>query len=325
MDGILHPENAPLGAGVYHLPAAAYHADPCPEPSLSSTVAKKLINQSPLHAWTDCPRLNPDWEPENKKEFDIGRAAHRVVLGAGDDYVAIPDDVLGANGAVNTKAAKEFIAEARDRGLTPIKSAEVEAVRAIATKVHERLSGMGIRLDPDRSETAAIAQIGGVWNRCMIDNAPTDPAQPLWDLKTTTSAAPNDVERTIMNLGYQVQAQHYLDVWKAATGEERSFVFIFVEKEPPFEVTFAKIAYGTMVIAQKQIARARDLWRLCLDRNDWPGYPPGIMEIDLPEWWQARWLERESVEADHKRRTGEDIALLGRYAQSPEGFNGENE
>lgn len=49
------------------------------------------------------------------------------------------------------------------------------------------------------------------------------------------------------------------------------------------------------------------------------------MEIDLPEWWQARWLERESVEADHKRCTGEDIALLGRYAQSPEGFNGENE
>lgn len=325
MDGILHPENVPLGAGVYHLPADVYHSDPAPEPSLSSTVAKKLIGQSPLHAWTACPRLNPDWEPEDKKVFDIGRAAHRVVLGVGDDYVAIPDELLGAGGAVSTKAAKEFVAEARERGLTPLKSAEIDAISHIAASVKRRLSGMGITLHPERSETAAIAQIGGVWNRCMIDNAPADQAQPLWDLKTTTSAAPNDVERTIMNLGYQVQAQHYLDVWKAATGEERSFVFIFVEKEPPFEVTFARIAYGTMVIAQKQIARARDLWRLCLDRNDWPGYPPGIMEIDLPEWWQARWLERESVEADYKRRTGEDIAMLGRYAQSPEGFNGENE
>lgn len=326
MDGSHHipliERDQTLGAGIYQLDADIYHRDPAPEPSLSSTVAKTLINQSPLHAWTISPRLNPNWEPDNRKAFDIGRAAHRQVLGVGDDFEAIPADLLGANGAASTKAAKEFIEDCRARGVTPLKEAEVDAIHAIAARVKAKLGLLDIHLDPAHSEVAALAQFDGVWNRCMIDNAPSDPRQPLYDLKTTVDASPAQVERTIMNYGYQMQAQHYIDIWKATTGEERSFVFIFVEKEPPFEVTLARIAYGTMVIAKKQIGRARELWRLCLDRGEWPGYPIGIMEVDLPEYWQARWLERESFEADHKRRTGVDIALLGRQTQSPEGFQG---
>ena len=95
-------EQPRLAAGVHQIDGEDYHRDPCPEASLSSTLAKTMLAQSPLHAWTASPRLNPDWEPVNKKTFDIGRAAHRAILGAGGDYVAIPRSVLASNGAAST-------------------------------------------------------------------------------------------------------------------------------------------------------------------------------------------------------------------------------
>lgn len=307
-------------AGIYQLPADVYHADPCPAPSLSSTLAKTMIAQSPLHAWDKSPLLNPNYEPTDSKTFDIGRAAHRAVLGQGEGYVAIPNDMLASNGAASTKAAKEFIEEARASGLTPLKADEVDQIGTIADKVRAKLDRMGIDIDPAHSEVTAIAQIDGVWCRAMIDNAPTDPRQPLYDLKTCEDASPQAVERSIMNYGYQLQAQHYIDVWKAATGEDRAFCFVFVEKKSPHEVTLARIANGTMVIARKQAIRAREMWANCIKAQSWPGYPDGIMEIDLPAYWQERWLERESVEADHKQRTGSDILELARRFQSPEGL-----
>ena len=82
----------------FGLPDHVYHADPSPRPSLSSTLARVILDQSPLHAWTRHPRLNPFYESEDRKTFDIGRAAHRAVLGAGGDYVAYPPEMLASNG-----------------------------------------------------------------------------------------------------------------------------------------------------------------------------------------------------------------------------------
>jgi hypothetical protein len=80
----------PLPAGIHMLGDAEYHADPAPERGVASTLARVILSQSPLHAWTAHPRLNPAYEPVEKKTFDIGRAAHRAVLGAGGEYVCNP-------------------------------------------------------------------------------------------------------------------------------------------------------------------------------------------------------------------------------------------
>ncbi|WP_242401117.1 hypothetical protein [Acetobacter okinawensis] len=46
--------------GIYDLPEAQYHADPCPTPSLSNSVARILLDESPMHAHFSHPRLNPE-------------------------------------------------------------------------------------------------------------------------------------------------------------------------------------------------------------------------------------------------------------------------
>lgn len=309
--------------GIHRIEADAYHGDPAPAPSLSSTLAKLMLAQSPLHAWTASPRLNPDWEPNDSKTFDIGRAAHRAILGAGSDFVEIPEELLASNGAATTKAAKEFIAEARENGLTPLKAAEVAQIEDMRTRAALKLDKLGITLDPVRSEMAALAEIDGIWCRCMVDNAPVDPRQPLYDFKTTADASPEAATRAVMNYGYDLQAAHYLATWKAATGEDRSFRFIFQEKTAPFEVCVVEIGSDSLMMAEKKAARAREMWRNCLERDDWPGYPLGVFRVDMPAWFHERWLERESAEADHQARTGRDVLDAARAFQAPPGWAAE--
>jgi len=70
--------------------AAKYHADPCPAPSLSSSIAKIMLDQSPRHAWHAHPRLGlvaEDEEPTRPQQ--IGTAAHKLILGRGRDIVRI--------------------------------------------------------------------------------------------------------------------------------------------------------------------------------------------------------------------------------------------
>lgn len=286
-----------LSTGIHDLPADVYHGDPCPAPSLSSTIAKLLISRSPLHAWTASPKLNPDWEPTERKTFDIGRAAHRALLGKGDDYVAIPEAILASNGAASTKEAKSFIEEARAAGLTPLKAAEVEQIEAMAKVARKALADMSITLDPARSEMAAIAEVGGVWCRAMVDNAPADARLPLIDFKTCEDASPAAVRRSIETYGYDVQMAHYLETWHAASGERRDFLFIFQEKTAPYEVCVARLLASPghsedwLEDAQDKIRHARRLWAEGLRTGEWPGYPRMIMEVGANPYFRQRWQD----------------------------------
>lgn len=282
-----------LSAGIHRLPSSVYHADPAPLPSLSATLGKLAVNKSPRHAWHASPRLNPAWEPVNKKTFDIGRAAHRAVLGCGDDYVALPSDILAKNGAASTTEAKAFIANARDRGLTPLKEDEVDQIEAMRRVVHARLVEYGITLKPERSELVALAEIDGIWCRAMLDNVDEDPRLPIYDFKTCEDASPEACLRAIINYGYDLQAEHYRAVWKAVTGEERRFVFIFQEKSEPHEVTLVALSGSFQDVGSNRAAKARRLWAECTTTNNWPGYPVGLHEVDAPAWLIQREFQEQ--------------------------------
>jgi hypothetical protein len=205
---------------------------------------------------------------------------------------------LASNGAATTKAAREWADEQRAAGRTPLKADVVDQIGEIAEAVSRRLGAMKITLDPRRSEIVALAKIDGVWCRAMIDNAPEDQRQPLYDIKTCQDASISACIRAVATYGYDVQAAHYLDVWKAATGEDRRFRFIFVEKTPPYEVAVVELCDAPgdtadwMVAAREKIGEARRVWGECLATNRWPGYPPHVALIGAPAWHTAAWIDR---------------------------------
>lgn len=303
----------------FDVPEDAYHADPCERPSLSSSLAKIMLAQSPLHAWTASPRLNPHWQPVTKEAFDIGRAAHRAILGKGGDYVAIPEDLLSADGGIRSKEAKAWVETARADGKTPLKPEVFQAVYDMQFAAAAHFERLGIVLDPEWSEVTAVAEVEGVICRARIDNLFADARGRIaYDLKTCLDASPEACIRAIVNHGYDIQAAHYLDVLAGATGRELPpFRFIFQEKSAPFAVCVVELAPADLGMASRKIARAREMWRLCLERDEWPGYPPGIHQVSLPEWHHARWLERESQEDDYRRRTGQDVLAMAFQSQAP--------
>lgn len=317
---------APLAPGVHVIDAATYHADALrPEVTLSSTVARLILDRSPLHAWTAHPRLNPDHEPVERKTFDIGRAAHRAVLGRGGDYVAYPPDMLASNGAASTKEAKAWADEQRAAGRTPLKADDVDAVGTMADATRRALAAMGIALDPARSELTALAEVGGVWCRAMVDNAPT--GKPwLVDFKTTEDASPDAVIRAVTGYGYDVQAAHYLDVWQAATGERRKMRFVFVEKAPPYGVSVVELhddeasEADWMLTARSKAAEARRIWSECLREGRWPGYPPQVAIVGAPGWHNQRWADREVGRPVFQTKPSAAALKAATAAQAPEGM-----
>jgi len=301
--------------GVYDMSPEEYHADPVAERSLSSTVGRWLLQHTPMHArhWID--------NPVEKSTFDVGRAAHRVVLGKGQPFAVYPPDVLSSNGAVSTKAAKAWEAEQRAAGVTPIKAETEEAIYNMAAAVEAHLEACGLALEPQHSERVAIGQCDGVWIRAMIDNAPAD-APVIYDLKTTTDASPEACVRAVANYGYDVQAAHYLDAWEAATGERRAFRFVCVEKEPPHGCSVVELyddpddPADWMLDARSKAAEARRIWKRCLATGEWPGYPAGVAVIGAPTWHRAKWEARElTPDTDDKPSAA---ALRAAYeAQAP--------
>ena len=79
--------------GVYRgVSEADYRADPCPTPSLTQSLCKILIERSPKHAWTECPRLNPHYKYDDDTKYDIGNVAHRLILGRGKEIEVVQFD-----------------------------------------------------------------------------------------------------------------------------------------------------------------------------------------------------------------------------------------
>lgn len=296
--------------GPFQLSAAEYHADKfCPEPSLSSTMMKTLITETPLDAWCDSQRLNPQWEAPNDKDFNVGHAAHSLILGAGAEFLEIPSKILASNGASTTNAAKEFIRAATEEGMVALPPKHFDAVHAYADAVNTALRLIGIKIDPARSELAAYAHIDGVWNRMQADNAPAG-VKYLLDLKTTAgSVHPDELVKAVVNMRYDVPAVHYPQVWNAATREERHMRFVFVSK-PAGEKKKNRLPQVGMVElyndgemraasdyaqdemysadwiadATRDVERARRIFRRCLDTGEWPGYPARTALIGAPAW-----------------------------------------
>jgi PDDEXK-like domain of unknown function (DUF3799) len=304
------------------IPDAVYHADALsPAPSLSSTLARIILDRSPRHAWVAHPRLNQNYEPTESATFDVGRASHRAVLGQGGDYIAIPGELLSDDGGVRSKEAKAWVADARADGLTPLKPEVVGQIGAIAEATRSHLAACGIVLDPARSEVTALARLDGVWCRARVDNAPSDPRLALLDLKTTTDASPEAVIRSVASFGYDRQLAFYRDVWEAATGERRKVRLVMVEKEPPYACSVVELYdkandeadwFTQATAANREAIR---IWGECLTSGHWPGYPARVAVIGAPGWHLTKMGDR----AERAPKPSTETLARATAWQAPEG------
>lgn len=292
--------------GVYDIPAEAYHGDPVVGGSLSSTGARKLLPPS-------CPALfrhsleKPD---PPKKAWDLGHAAHKLVLGVGPELVKVEGDGKLGPEVWNTAAVKAEANAVRRRGAVPLKPSEYEQVRAMADALRThpwagKLFAPGTG-EPERvlvwQEKATITNpdLAGegatetvtVWCRAQVDwlRHPLPGYRYLLpDYKTTGAkygASPSKVGRTISDLGYYIQIGFYLRGVRALNlgGQDATGLLVIQETAEPYLVTVAQPDHTAMRLAEIRIREAIDLYAQCIATGRWQGYSDDVVIAELPPW-----------------------------------------
>lgn len=289
--------------GIYRdFPTAAYFADPCPAPSFTQSLAKVLIEQSPLHAYQQHPRLNVQAADEDEgydKARAIGNAAHSLMLGRGKVLA------VGEFADWRKKEAQQMRAAAVEWGQEPIlrKHYDVagEMVEA-ANKQLDRIHGCerAFRVGNGDAEVVIANREDGIWLRSMLDWITPD-LREVWDYKTSgRSASPYATGRLMADAGWHIQAafhERILDAIDPRGAGRRKFYYVAQENEAPYALTVNEIGEAALTIGRKQVDYAVGIWSHCMRKGRWPAYPLKIIRPELPTWAESSWLGREIEEA----------------------------
>jgi len=278
--------------GIHVLSAAEYHADPCPEPSASSSILRKILSGSARHAWLAHPKLGGAVQ-EPRSTFDLGTAAHALLL-EGEDGIAIveADDW-------RTKAAREARDEARAAGKIPMLPEQAAECYAMVEAARDQLRPFGLLAEP-APESTLIWRQGPHWCRARLDRFES---RTVIDYKTTArSARPGLVDRLVWSMGYDVQIAWYLDGATAVTGDDQiQHRLIVQEVTPPYALSVLALGPAAMGSARGRMRAAWNVWAGCLQKGrepeHWPLYDPEVVEIGAPAWL-ANDLSIEGLEVE---------------------------
>lgn len=267
--------------GVYDIDEATYHADPVPGGSLSSTGARRLLPPG-------CPaqfKHERDHGQQPKRHLELGTIAHKLVLGSGPDI-----DVLDFDN-YQTKAAQQQRDEARAAGHVPLLRHEYEQAQAMADAIR-RHSRAGRLLAPGSGEPEQTLiwrdEETGVWCRARLDWLGV---RRIVDLKTTTDASPEAIQKAIWTYRYHQQRGWYVDGHRAVLGEDADFTFVFVAKTPPYLVTVVELDDVAALAGDARNHRARHIYADCVRTGHWPDHGDLVHHLPLPPYAEARDME----------------------------------
>ncbi len=275
-----NPENPQPGL-YFDMPADQYHKAPGLSKGLLDAFAKTPIKY----------KRALQGIKKQSREFDIGSATHLLVLEPekfDSQVVCGPADRRGNK----WKEAKE-----NNPDKIVLTESEYEMVQDMRDAVFAHPDCQWLLNEGD-------SEVSCFWNepitqqlcRCRSDFMRSDGI--LVDVKTVQEnyAGQEEFSKHILNYNYHIQAAMYCDGFSRITNQKyESFIFIVVEKVQdccpelvavhhiePMSFEIGKIEYMEKLQAFK---RHFDL----KDGDRWDGYPRGVQETGLPDWYIKRY------------------------------------
>ena len=262
--------------GVYpRIPSEDYHR----WKALSNSHLSEL-RRSPAHLLA---RLRGEAKPETPA-LRLGRAIHAAVL---EPEVFVERYVQAPLIDKRTKDGKEawaVLVEAYGAGnvLSPEDYVTCNAMRESVWRKQAAKTLLG---------TEGEAELSVVWdNDGILSKARADRMSwklkggTIVDLKSTQDASLAAFEKSIFNFGYHRQGAWYLQGFGARKVEVAHYCIIAVEKDPPYEVGVYRLTEEALNAGWKEIEPLLDVYRKCLETNEWPGFPDRVVDIALPAW-----------------------------------------
>jgi hypothetical protein len=250
-----------------------------------SKSALDLVNRSPAHykAWADGDDVED--EDEESDALLFGRAFHCSLLEPeryAKTFAFEPD--FGDCRKKDNKAVRDaWRADHASHELIP-EGAGRAIERMVASVRAHPLAGKMVREEGESELTLSWKdEETGLLCKSRADYY-VRRLRMVLDAKSALNASYKAFRRDIPKYRYHVQDALYRAGFAAIEEPIQHFVFIAVEKTPPFAV--ALYTLDADAIGKGYSAARRDMEKLaeCVASNEFPGYPPGITEIELPEW-----------------------------------------
>ena len=274
----------------------AYHAD-------KSRIGKSgldLIHKSPLHYWAKYLDPNRQWETQSPALL-MGSVNHMLLFEPqlfASKYITCDDTEIcaqiGGKAPRSTKAYKEWYAEfeAINKGKTVIEKEMLDTALAMRASVYEHPAAH-VLLESGIAEE----RLDFLWEGTDDDGNPIQvpcKAKPDWrshngfivDLKTTEDASPEGFGKSFFNYRYHVQAAFYMDAYTRWSGgeEARGFIFIAVEKKPPFATAVYYTTAEQFQLGREEYEADLRTYHKALTTGKWNGYPTEVMPMQMPAW-----------------------------------------
>lgn len=271
---------------VYDLPDPAYRAIP----RISMSGAKPYA-KTEAHGISQAKTGLRNVKPET---LMLGRAVHTAILEPHRlelDYVVSPK--FDRRTTLGKEAHAEFEAGVGDRSIVSQDQLDLALQMRESAMAHPLAAAMLSEGDAEVAQFWQTELDDGTIVPCKgrLDWLRMDwKGHPLiLDVKSCQDASPRGFARACANFSYHLQDYMYSSGLVAAAGVEHpTFVFLAIEKEPP---------YACAVYELDALARSRgcDLMEICLQRyvsataavaagRPPQSYPQSLVQLSLPTW-----------------------------------------
>ena len=258
------------------VPDSVYHSR---EIGVVSKGALDRLARSPAHyrAWLDAP-------PRDTDAVMFGRAFHCATLEPErfEQIYTVEPDFGDCRKTDNRNARNEW--RAANTGKRLVDAADFDALRFMGDAIRKHpLAGKMLRDGRPESSVFWEDPHTGLKCRCRPDYYVPDRRMTI-DIKSADDASRNGFRRAISKYRYHVQDALYREGLAAVGERVEYFLFVAVEKEPPWAVAIFSLDEQAV---ERGYAAARDgmtTMARCLREGQWPAYETGIQVLDLPAW-----------------------------------------
>lgn len=235
--------------GTGKFPAADYHGLSC----ISSHSIKDLANQnlSDYYLWRKYVKRDIE-QPDRKRVFDVGSAAHTLVLEPGlyaTDVAVQPEDIKVRRG----KKWDEF--NELNKGKTVVTVEQDKQVRMLADAVKKNPFAKAVMQGCQNEVTGLTKLPCETILKGRIDSINFNYRYGL-DLKTVEDIAPAEFAKSAARYRYDIQAYTYMKLF-----DLDEFLFVCATKADPYEVSVYTLNDEFMEKAESDFNFAVERWK----------------------------------------------------------------
>lgn len=231
--------------------------------------------------------------PSTSNALLVGSAVHKAVLEPDDfdkAFVCAPEvDRRTKKGKLEWQAFEEL-----HPAHTVLKPSDYEMVMGVSESVRKHPVA-GPLVAKGASEVSWFYNCHGVDCRVRTDKLRPD-LKTVIDLKTTGDASERGFNHSVSKFGYDLQEAWYCEPVKQFYGQDDwRFVFIAVEKTPPYLVGVYELDPVWKERGMKRMEEGLKLFKECLETDTWPDYTPKEIGVLHAPHWVSQELQPELV------------------------------